>query len=77
MKLTEEDVQAYGEGLMRWIESDEISLDDLFEVKVYRLLACLLRDPRREVLDSNGMSSEELCRYLNVTNLDNELKENK
>ncbi len=47
------------------------------KAKVYRLLTCFLRDPRREVVDSNfnGMSFEELCRYLNMTNVGNELLE--
>ena len=75
MKLTLVQVQAYGVGLMRWMESGEISLGDMLEgKKAYRLLACLLGDPRREVIDSNfnGMSFDELCRYLNVTNFENE-----
>ena len=78
MKLTLVQVQAYGEGLMRWVESGEISMGDILEgKKVYRLLTCFLRDPRREVVDSNfnGMSFEELCRYLNMTNVGNELLE--
>lgn len=76
IKLTLEQVQAYGEGLMRWVESGEISMGDMLEgKKAYRLLACLVGDPRKEVVDSNfnGMSCEELCRYLNVTNISNEL----
>lgn len=78
MKLTLEQVQAYGEGLMHWIESSEISMGDILEgKKAYRLLVCLWEDSRREVIDSNfnGMSFEELCRYLNVTNVSNELLE--
>lgn len=69
MKLTLEQVQVYGEGFIRWMESGEISMGDMLEgKKAYRLLTCLLRDPRRKVIDSNftGMSFEELCRYLNV-----------
>ena len=75
MKLTLEQVQAYGKGLIRWIESGEISMGDMLEVKkAYRLLVCLWEDSRREVIDSNfnGMSFKELCRYLNVTNIGNE-----
>lgn len=75
-KLTLEQVQAYGKGLMRWMESGEISMSDMLEgKKAYRLLTCLVGDPRRDVVDSNfnGMSFEELCRYLNVTNISNEL----
>lgn len=75
MKLTLEQVQAYGEGLMRWIESGEISMGDMLEgKKAYRLLACLWEDSSREFIDSNfnGMSFKELCRYLNVTNIGNE-----
>jgi hypothetical protein len=74
-KLTLEQVQAYGEGLMRWVESGEISMGDMLEgKKAYRLLTCLLVEPRREVVDSNfnGMSFEEFCRYLNITNISNE-----
>lgn len=76
IKLTLEQVQAYGEGLMRWVGSGEISMGDMLEgKKAYRLLACLVGDPRKEVVDSNfnGMSFKELCRYLNVTNISNEL----
>lgn len=75
-KLTLEQVQAYGVGLMRWVESGEISMGDMLEgKKAYRLLACLVGDPRKEVVDSNfnGMSCEELSRYLNVTNISKEL----
>ena len=76
IKLTLEQVQAYGEGLMRWVGPGEISMGDMLEgKKAYRLLACLVGDPRKEVVDSNfnGMSFKELCRYLNVTNISNEL----
>ncbi len=76
MKLTLEQVQTNGEGLMRWVESGEISLGDMLEgKKAYRLLVCLMGDPRREYIDSNfnGMSFEELCRYLNVVNSDKQL----
>lgn len=75
LKLTLEQVQAYGEGLMRWIESGEISIGDMLEgKKAYCLLVCLWEDSRREFIDSNfnGMSFKELCRYLNVTNIGNE-----
>ena len=78
MKLTLEQVQAYGKGLMRWIESGEISMGDMLEgKKAYRLLVGLWEDSRREFIDSNfnGMSFKELCRYLNVTNIGNELLE--
>jgi len=74
--LTLEQVQAYGEGLMRWVESGEISLGDMLEgKKAYRLLVCLMGDPRREYIDSNfnGMSFGELCRYINLVNPDNQL----
>lgn len=72
-KLTLEQVQAYDNGLMRWVESGEISMGDLLEgKKAYRLLACLVGDSRREDIDSNfnGMSFEELCRHLNMANTD-------
>lgn len=75
MKLTLEQVQAYGKGLIRWIESGEISMGDMLEgKKAYRLLVCFWEDSRREFIDSNfnGMSFKELCRYLNVTNIGNE-----
>lgn len=68
-------VQFYGVGLMRWVESGEISMGDMLDgKKAHRLLACLVKDPRKKDIDSNfnGMSFEELCRYLNVTNLSNE-----
>lgn len=74
-KLTLDQVLAYGEGLMRWMESGEISLNDIVEgQKADRLIACLLEDPRRDAIDSNfnGMSFEELCRYLDATNPGNE-----
>jgi hypothetical protein len=77
MKLTLKQVQAYGEGLMRWMESGEISMGDMREgKKAYNVLSCLIANPRRDVIDSNfnGMSFEELCRYLDVTNPDNELR---
>lgn len=73
-KLTLEQIQAYGEGLMRWVESGEISMGDMIEgKKAYRLLVCLMGDSRREYRDSNfnGMSFEELCRYINVVILTN------
>lgn len=76
-KLTLKQVQAYGEGLMRWMESGEISMGDMCEgKKAYNVLSCLIANPRRDVIDSNfnGMSFEELCRYLDVTNPDNELR---
>lgn len=39
-ELTVSQVQFYGEGLMRWGESGEISMGDLLEdKKAYRLLA--------------------------------------
>ena len=45
MKLTLEQVQAYGKGLIRWIESGEISMGDMLEgKKAYRLLVCLWED---------------------------------
>lgn len=75
MKLTLEQVQAYGKGLMRWVESGEISMGDLLEdKKAYRLLACLVKDPRKKDIDSNfnGMSFEKLSRHLNMRNLRNE-----
>lgn len=78
MKLTLEQVQAYGKGLMRWIKSSEISMGDMLEgKKAYRLLVCLWEDTRREVIDSNfnGMSFEELCRYLNMPNIGIEVLE--
>ncbi len=78
MKLTLEQVQAYGKGLMRWIKSSEISMGDMLEgKKAYRLLVCLWEDTRREVIDSNfnGMSFKELCRYLNMPNIGIEVLE--
>lgn len=75
-KLTLEQVQAYGEGLMRWMESGEISMGDMLEgKKAYRLLVCLMGDSRREYIDSNfnGMSFEELCRYIYVVNPDKQI----
>lgn len=74
-ELTVSQVQFYGVGLMRWVESGEISMGDMLEgKKAYRVLACLLGHSHKEYIDSNfnGMSFEELCRYLNVTNLSNE-----
>ncbi len=59
---------------MRWVESGEISMGDMIEgKKAYRLLVCLMGDSRREYRDSNfnGMSFEELCRYINVVILTN------
>lgn len=77
-KLKLEQVQAYGEGLMRWVKSGEISMGDMLEGKrAYHLLACLLENPRGEGIDSNfnGMSFEELCRYLNEADLGNEFSD--
>lgn len=74
-ELTVSQVQFYGVGLMRWVESGEISMGDLLEdKKAYRLLVYLVKDPRREDIDSNfnGMSFEELSRFLNMRNLSNE-----
>ena len=34
-KLILEQVQAYGEGLMRWVESGEISMGDILEGKKF------------------------------------------
>lgn len=76
MKVTLEQAQAYGEGLMRWIEFGEVTMDDMLEGrKVYRLLVCLMENPHRDSIDSNfnGMSFDELSRYLNMANLDNKL----
>lgn len=75
-KLTLEQIQAYGKGLMRWVESGEISMGNMLEgKKAYRLLVCLMGDPRREYIDSNlnGMSFEGFCRYINVINPDKQL----
>ena len=58
----------------------EISMGDMREgKKAYNVLSCLIENPRRDVIDSNfnGMSFEELCRYLNVTNPDNKLMANR
>lgn len=74
-ELTVSQVQFYGVGLMRWVESGEISMGDLLKgKKAYRLLACLVGDSHREDIDSNfnGMSFEELSRHLNMRNLSNE-----
>lgn len=74
-ELTVSQVQFYGVGLMRWVESGEISMGDLLEgKKAYRLLACLVVDSRSKDIDSNfnGMSFEELSRFLNMRNLSNE-----
>lgn len=79
MKLTLEQVQAYGEGLMRWVESGEVTMDDMLEGrKVYRLLVCLIENSLGNSIDSdfNGMSFEGLCGYLNMTNPDNQPLEN-
>lgn len=74
-ELTVSQVQFYGEGLMRWVESGEISWGDMLEgKKAFSLLACLVGDSRREDIDSNfnGMSFEELSRFLNMRSLSNE-----
>lgn len=77
-KLTLEQAQGYGEGLMRWIESGEVTMDDMLEGReVHRLLACLIENPHKDSIDSNfnGMSFKELSRYLNMAILDNQLLE--
>lgn len=77
-KLTLEQAQGYGEGLMRWIESGEVTMDDMLEGReVHRLLAYLIENPHKDFTDSNfnGMSFKELSRYLNMANLDNQLLE--
>lgn len=74
-ELTVSQVQFYGVGLMRWVESGEISMGDLLkDKKAYRLLACLVKDPRKKDINSNfnGMPFEELSRHLNMRNLRNE-----
>lgn len=75
-KLTLEQTQGFGKGLMRWIESGVVTMDDMLEGrKIYRLLACLIENPHKDSIDSNfnGMSFQGLSRYLNMANLDNQL----
>lgn len=77
-KLTLEQTQSFGEGLMRWIESGEVTMDDMLEgKKTYRLLACLIENPHKDSVDSNfnGMSFKELSRYLNMANFGNQFLE--
>ena len=71
-KLTVSQVQFYGEGLMRWMQSGEMSLEDMTSGgKVYKLLVFLYGSPLREAVDSdfNGMSFDALCEFLNTNKL--------
>ncbi len=68
-ELTFNQVQFYGEGLMRWMQTGEMSLEDMTSGgKVYKLIAVLCDSPFRESVDSdfNGMSFDALCEFLNI-----------
>lgn len=68
-ELTFSQVQFYGKGLMRWIQTGEMSLDDMTSGgKVYKLLVFLYDSPLRESVNSdfNGMSFDALCGFLNI-----------
>ncbi|WP_289198217.1 hypothetical protein [Bacteroides acidifaciens] len=68
-ELTVNQVQFYGEGLMRWMQTGEMSLDDITSGgKVYKLLVFLYDSPLRESVNSdfNGMSFDALCGFLNI-----------
>ena len=67
MNLTLEQAQAFGKGIMRWIDSGEITLKDLCEGgKTYNLLVHIHESPLKETVDSNfnGMSFDQLCGIL-------------
>ena len=71
-ELTVNQVQFYGEGLMRWMQTGEMSLEDITSGgKVYKLLDFLYGSPLREAVDSdfNGMSFDDLCEFLNMNKL--------
>ena len=71
-ELTVSQVQFYGEGLLRWIQTGEMSLEDMTSGgKVYKLLVFLYGSPLREAVDSdfNGMSFNALCEFLNMNKL--------
>lgn len=71
-ELTVSQVQFYGEGLLRWMQSGEMSLEDMTSGgKVYKLLVFLYGSPLREAVDSdfNGMSFDALCEFLNMNKL--------
>ena len=68
-KLTVKEAQEFGPGLLRWIESGEISLSDMLEGGVANsLVTTLLHSPLTMDLNSdfNGMSKEELDGYINL-----------
>lgn len=74
-ELTIGQVQLYSDGLLRWMQSGEIEMADLASGgKAHRLLIVLYESPLNASIDSNfnGMSFEELSRYLNKTNPTNE-----
>ncbi len=74
-ELTICQVQLYGDGLLRWMQSGEMEMADLASGgKAHRLLTVLFESPLSASIDSNfnGMSFEELSRYLNKTNPTNE-----
>lgn len=68
-ELTVSQLQFYGEGLMRWMQTGETSLKDMTSGgKVYNLMVFLCDSPFRESIDSdfNGMSFDALCEFLNM-----------
>ncbi len=71
-ELTVSQVQFYGEGLLRWMQSGEMSLEDMTSGgKVYKLLVFLYGSPLKEAIDSdfNGMSFDAICEFLNMNKL--------
>lgn len=67
--LTLAQVQFYGDGIFRWMQSEGIGLTDLrLEGKVYKLLTLLYESPLKEYVDPdfNGMSFDALCKFLNI-----------
>ena len=71
-ELTVSQVQFYGEGLLRWMQSGEMSLEDMTSGgKVYKLLVFLYGSSLREAVDSdfNGMSFDAICEFLNTNKL--------
>lgn len=67
IKLTVKEAREFGTGLLRWIESGEITLSDILEGgDAYSLVTTLCHSHLKIELNSdfNGMSMKELSDYM-------------
>ena len=68
--LSLDEVSPYGKGLYRWMKSREMEIikDLAPDGKVTKVLRVLFDSPLRDSIDSdfNGMSFDDLCKFLGV-----------